>query len=131
MDYGLELLLGYDGKRHYFATGHYLKFEVRQIETSTRTPHGLSYCLTLHAPEGRRLLGFDNAHLVSHRGGRFVKRPTASDHWHRDDGDMGRPYVFKNASMLLADFFDAVEQRLNELGIPNRIVKEASDGTVT
>ena len=28
-EYALELLLGYDGRRHYFASGHYLKFRCR------------------------------------------------------------------------------------------------------
>ncbi|MGH8673594.1 MAG: hypothetical protein ACREVG_04735, partial [Burkholderiales bacterium] len=28
-EYALELLLAYDGRLHYFASGHYLKFEVK------------------------------------------------------------------------------------------------------
>jgi len=63
-EYALELLLGYDGRRHYFASGHYLKFEVKAVEKSRRVPHGIAYSLTLHAPDGKRLVGFDNAHPV-------------------------------------------------------------------
>jgi len=28
-EYALELLLAYDGRLHYLASGHYLKFEVK------------------------------------------------------------------------------------------------------
>lgn len=51
-EYALELLLAYDGRVHYFASGHTLRFEVRLIEKSARTPYGISYSLTLHAPSG-------------------------------------------------------------------------------
>ena len=30
-EYALELLLAYDGRLHYFASGHYLKFEVKAV----------------------------------------------------------------------------------------------------
>lgn len=68
-EYALELLLAYDGRLHYLASGHYLKFEVKAVEKSPRVPHGIAYSLTLHAPDGKRLLGFDNAHPVPHRAG--------------------------------------------------------------
>ena len=31
-EYALELLLAYDGRRHYLASGHYLKFKVKTVE---------------------------------------------------------------------------------------------------
>lgn len=130
-DYGLDLLLAYDGKRHYFVSGHYLQFVIRVIEASERVPHGLDYSLTMHDPQNKRLLGFDNAHPVPHQGSKFIKGPTASDHWHRTEVDKGRPYEFKDAGTLLDDFFDAVEQKLAELDIPNDIVGENSDDTST
>jgi hypothetical protein len=46
--------------------GYVLKFEIKVIEKSERVPHGISYSFTLHKPNGKRLLGFDNAHLVAH-----------------------------------------------------------------
>ncbi len=55
-EYALELLLAYDGRLHYFASGHYLKFEVKAVEKSRRVPHGIAYSLTLHAPDGKRLI---------------------------------------------------------------------------
>jgi len=63
-------------------------------------------------------MGYDNAHRVPHRGGRFSGRPAASDHWHRDATDRGRPYWFVSAEKLITDFFDEVE----------RILKERDDG---
>jgi len=50
-EYALELLLAYDGRLHYLASGHYLKFEVKAVAKSPRVPHGIAYSLTLHAPD--------------------------------------------------------------------------------
>src|SRR5258708_142904 len=43
----------------------------------TRAPR-----FTLHAPDGTRLVGFDNAHDVPARGSRFKRRNESTDHWH-------------------------------------------------
>ena len=79
---------------------------------------GLDYSFTLHGPDNRRLIGFDNAHSVPATGSRFNKRPKEMDHWHRTETDEGRPYAFKNAETLMDDFFDEVERVLAEHGIP-------------
>lgn len=121
-EYALELLLSYDGLVHMLASGHYLKFEVRRVEKSTRVPHGIAYSLTLHAPSGKRLLGFDNAHLVPHRGGRHVSAPESADHWHRTVTDPGRPYHFVSVEQLLEDFFNEAERVLSEAGVPFEVV---------
>ena len=73
-EYALELLLAYDGRLHFFASGHYLRFQVKAVQRYRSVPHGIANSLTLHAPDGRRLLGFDNAHPVPHRGARHVRR---------------------------------------------------------
>ena len=77
-------------------------------------PHGISYSLTFHAADGRRLVGYDNAHGVPHRGGRFVRPHAAFDHWHRDETDEGRSYKFVSAEKLVADFFDEIVRILQE-----------------
>jgi hypothetical protein len=59
-------------------------------------------------------MGYDNAHGVPHRGGRFVGRQAAFDHWHRDETDEGRPYRFMSAEKLIADFFDEIARTLKE-----------------
>jgi hypothetical protein len=85
-------------------------------------PHGLSYSFTLHAPDGARLVGFDNAHGVPARVSRFKAAPQASDHWHRTENDPGRPYAFKDAETLIEDFFNEVERVLGERGIGTSVV---------
>lgn len=109
-EHTLEWLLDYDGRRHYFASGHFMKFEIRLIEKSAPVPHGIAYSFTFHDPEGTRLLGFDNAHPISHPGGRYVKPKGNADHWHRTSNDEGRPYTFITAEQLLEDFFTEVEK---------------------
>jgi hypothetical protein len=106
----LEWLLEYDGRIHYFSSGHFVKFEIRLIQASDVVPHGIAYSFTFHAPDGTRLLGFDNAHPVPHSGGRYVKPKVVADHWHRTQHDEGRPYTFVSPAQLLEDFFTEVEK---------------------
>jgi hypothetical protein len=123
-EHDLEYLLGYDGRLHLLASGHYLKFEVRRVDASEQVPHGIGYSLTLHGPDGTRLLGFDNAHPVPHRGGRHVASPRAADHWHRAVADEGRPYEFSTVPQLLDDFYDEVERVLGEEGVAFEVVED-------
>ena len=60
-DYGLEFLLAFDGRIHHLERGYWLKFEIKRVQATTERPHGLRYSFTLHAPDGARLVGFDNA----------------------------------------------------------------------
>jgi len=113
----------FDGRIHHLEEGYRIKFEIRRVKATKRRPHGLSYSFTLHAPDGARLVGFDNAHTISATGSRFKRRPQASDHWHRTENDPGRPYQFKDAATLLDDFFDEVERVLGERGIGMTVVK--------
>ena len=113
----LLTLLAYDGLVYVLECQYWLKFSVHEVERSVRVPHGVGYSLTLHTPEGERVLGFDNAHPVLRLGNQLVAAPVASDHWHRDGNDPGRPYDFVSAEQLIIDFFSAVEKRLNELGL--------------
>jgi hypothetical protein len=126
-DHTLEFLLGFDGRIHRYAGGYWLKFEIRKEEPSEQRPHGLNYSFTLHGPDNRRLLGFDNAHTVPARGSRFKTHLKAADHWHRTEKDSGRPYEFKDAETLIDDFFDEVERVLRERGVPFDTI-EATEG---
>jgi hypothetical protein len=116
-DHALEFLLAFDGLVHYLAGGYSLRFDIGRVEATSRRPHGLSYSLTLHAPDGTRLVGFDNAHPVRDRRGRFSRRLPESDHWHRTERDPGRLYTFVDAETLIDDFFDEVGRVLAERGI--------------
>jgi hypothetical protein len=121
-EYGLEFLLAFDGRVHHLEEGYWLKFEIKRVTASKERPHGLSYSFTLHAPDGTRLVGFDNAHGVPRRGSTFKPAPPASDHWHRTEHDRGRPYPFKDAETLIEDFFNEVERVLGERGIGTAVV---------
>jgi hypothetical protein len=80
--------------------------------------------LTLHDPEGTRLVGFDNAHGVPPMGGRFRKPAEAHDHWHRTVKDPGRPYRFTTAAQLMIDFSAEVDRVLGELGIDSTVIAD-------
>ncbi|MBI2752546.1 MAG: hypothetical protein HYX46_03385 [Betaproteobacteria bacterium] len=123
-EYALELLLAYDGRLHFYASGEYLRFQVKAVQKSRPVPHGIAHSLTLHAPDGRRLLGFDNAHRVPHRGARHVRRKPEADHWHRAPGDKGRPYEFVSVERLLEDFFAEAGRVLAQRGVAFEIVDE-------
>jgi len=121
-DYGLEFLLAFDGRIHHLEDGYWIKFQIERVKAAKERPHGLSYSFTLHAPDGLRLVGFDNAHGVSPTGGRFKRKPPASDHWHRTEADPGRPYQFRDVETLIDDFFDEVERVLDERGVGTTVV---------
>ncbi len=122
-EYGLEFLLAFDGRIHHLEEGYWIRFEIKRVKATRERPHGLSYSFTLHAPDGTRLVGFDNAHGVPARGLRFKRRPEASDHWHRTENDPGRPYAFEDADTLLQDFFREVRRILTDRGIPETVVR--------
>jgi hypothetical protein len=113
-DQTLPYLLDFDGEEIIYDGGYVARFKVKRIAPTPERPHGISYSLTFHAANGRRLLGYDNSHEVLHRGGRFVRRKAAFDHWHRDETDEGRPYRFVTAEQLITDFFDEIGRILKE-----------------
>jgi len=127
-DHGLEFLLAFDGRVHHLEKGYWIKFGIKRIEATDERPHGLSYSFTLHAPDGKRLVGFDNAHGVALAGSKFKRRPATVDHWHRTEDDPGRPYAFKDAATLIDDFFDEVERVLHEHGIGMDVVEVEEAG---
>ncbi|MEW5891011.1 MAG: DUF6516 family protein [Pseudomonadota bacterium] len=109
--------MDYDGYELVFEQGYVARFEFRKESDPEANPHPYKYSLTLHAPSGKRLLGFDNAHPVEWKSGRFRKRSKSSDHWHRDASDKGRPYQFESPQKLLDDFLKEVERVLRECGV--------------
>jgi len=111
-DLGLDALLDLDGQVLVVDPqgGHWVKFVVRRVPVSLEKPHGLDYTLTLHGPDGGRLAGFDNAHPVGRR-----KRGEPQDHRHRLR--TVRPYDYRDAATLLADFWTLVDAVLKERGV--------------
>ena len=113
----MEALLDLDGLILVVdAKGSYLvKFSVLSVERSPERPHGLKYSLTLHGPQGERLIGFDNAHSIRPSRGPGGKHSGPADHRHRSDE--ARPYRYKDAATLLADFWAEVDRYLEERGV--------------
>lgn len=95
--------------------GYWVKFKVNQVEVTSERPHGLDYSLTLHAPDGVRLIGFDNAHPVRTRRSLRSKLDSTMDHKHRLSTT--RPYNYRDAATLLVDFWNAVDAILDERGV--------------
>ena len=94
---------------------YWVQFVVRRVTVSEARPHGLNYSLTLHGPDGERLVGFDNANPVKIRSGPGRKAGPTFDHQQRLK--TVRPYEYADAATLLADFWTAVETVLRERGI--------------
>ncbi|MGQ0561163.1 MAG: toxin-antitoxin system TumE family protein [Gemmatimonadota bacterium] len=89
---------------------YWVRFVVTQVPVSAEKPHGLDYSLTLHGPDGERLVGFDNAHPVG-------RRDRGEPHDHRHRLKTVKPYEYQDAASLLADFWTAVDAVLRERGV--------------
>jgi Family of unknown function (DUF6516) len=87
------------------AAGYWAKFVLRQVPATADKPHGLDYTLTMHGPDGERLVGFDNAHPVQTRQGRA---PKVKNHKHRLR--TVKPYDYTNAATLLEAFWNEVDR---------------------
>ena len=90
--------------------GHWVRFVVTQVPPTPEKPHGLDYSLTLHGPNGERLVGFDNDHAVGKQ-----RRGHPRDHRHRIR--TVKPYDYSDAATLLADFWSEVDAVLKERGV--------------
>jgi len=113
-DKGLETLLDLNGVIISQEKGYWVKFEVSKTDTTKERPHGLSYSLTLHEKYGKRVMGYDNAHAVKlPKKYKYSGRIIEYDHHHRHNLDSGIPYEFKNPYQLLQDFFEKVDEIIN------------------
>ena len=114
-DPGLDTLLDlHDQTLFVDDVGHWVKFVVVRTKATAERPHGLSYSLTMHAPDGERLVGFDNAHAVREGRGSGRRRSGKYDHRHRLRTI--RPYEYTNAVTLLEDFWKEVDEVLRQRG---------------
>jgi uncharacterized protein DUF6516 len=114
----LDVLLDLDGQVLVVDPegGHWVRFVVTRVPTSPEKPHGIDYSLTLHGPDGERLVGFDNAHPVARQ-----KRGEQQDHRHTPampgHQQTARAYEYSDAATLLADFWTTVDAVLRERGV--------------
>ena len=115
----LDVLLDLDGRVLVVDPegDHWVRFVVTQVPASPEKPHGIDYSLTLHGPNGARLVGFDNAHPAARQ-----ERGEPQDHRHRLRSI--QPYEYRDAATLLADFWEMVDAGLRERGVkPTRSTK--------
>ncbi len=113
-DPSLDTLLLLDGEAFVADESgrHWVKFVVKRVPVSPEKPHGLDYSLTLHDENGKRLLGFDNAHPV--REGSRPGARTRVEHDHRHRRETVRFYGYQDAATLMTDFWVEVEKLLRE-----------------
>jgi hypothetical protein len=111
-DPALDTLLDLDGLTLVVApeAGYWVRFVVTKVPATPEKPHGLDYSLTLHGPNGERLVGFDNAHPVG-------KRKLGQLQDHRHHMRTIRSYEYRDAATLLADFWADVDAVLKEKGV--------------
>jgi len=117
-DSTLDVLLDLDGQVLVAGPkgGHWVRFVVTRVPPSPEKPHGIDYSLTLHGPDGERLVGFDNAHPAAKQ-----KRGKPQDHRHTP-AEPGherttRAYEYSDAATLLADFWTTVDVVLRKRGV--------------
>src|SRR5580658_10272058 len=111
-DLSLDTLLLLDGESFVVEGNFWVKFEVKRVPVTVEKPHGLDYSLTLHDGNGKRLMGFDNAHSIREGAGPGARTRIEYDHKHK--GERVRFYDYKDAMSLLADFWTEVESILKE-----------------
>jgi hypothetical protein len=116
-DESIDNLLDLNGERFIIdeKLGLWVKFEAKKVEPNKDRPHGIKYSFTLHDRSNKRIMGFDNAHVIEYGGKRNVPPKKTYDHWHRDGSDEGRPYKYESAEKLLADYWNEVDKKVREI----------------
>ena len=111
-DPSLDTFLDLDGQVLVIdEAGYWVKLVVHQVPAAADRPHGLDYTLTLHGPNGERLVGFDNAHPVAGQ-----RKGAAKDHTSHRLRTV-RPYDYTGAGALVSAFWSEVESVMRERGV--------------
>ena len=116
-DNRIQTLLDLHGEVIVQENGYWIKIEAWVVPVNKDVPHGIRYALTLHAPSGKRIMGYDNAHAVKVHGNKFGGQRLPFDHRHRGVADKGVPYTFTDAYQLLSDFFREADAVLKEVAL--------------
>ena len=80
------------------------------MEASPEKPHGLDHSLTFHGPDGKRLVGFDNAQPAA-------KQQRGEPHDHRHRVRTVKADEYRDAATLLGEFWATVDAVLRERGV--------------
>lgn len=110
----MQTLLDLDGELIVLEHGYWVKFEAQKITADERRPYGIGYSLTLHAPDGTRVLGYDNAHAFKQSGFKGKGRNKKQLFDHRHKGTRTFPYQWIDAEQLVIDFWSEVENYLKK-----------------
>ena len=109
--------------------GHRMKFVALRTEATAERPHGLSRSPTRHAPDGSRLVGFDDAHPARRRRGRGARRRRESGHGRRMRAI--RPHGCRGPTTPPGDFRREAGAVLQERGvIPQSRCRSALPATI-
>ena len=63
-DNGVDTLLDLNGNIVQQEHGFWVEIHAWRVESTALIPHGVRYALTLHEQNGKRVMGYDNAHGV-------------------------------------------------------------------
>ncbi|HSX20418.1 MAG TPA: DUF6516 family protein [Gammaproteobacteria bacterium] len=87
----------------FLPSGYWYKIAARRLRIAdSNFPENVKYSLTLHSPDGKRVLGYDNAHPIV--GCKFDE---PFDHVHK--GARIVKYPYKGAMQLMTDFFRDID----------------------
>ena len=115
-DDNLDTLLDLNGETFGMSDhGCWVKFEAHRVDKTKQVPHGITYSLTLHSKDGKRIFGMDNAHRAIDGRKNYKARVVAYDHLHPEGKKNSRPYKFQSADKLISDFWKRADKRIKEL----------------
>jgi len=109
-DFGIDVLFAQNRDRYFIDEKGDLEVIIKavRVDITPERPHGLKYSLVVLNAKGERVIGFDNAHGVSHGSGPGKKNSKQYDHKHI--GDKVQPYNFVDANTLVVDFWKEVDK---------------------
>jgi Family of unknown function (DUF6516) len=112
---GLDRLLDLDGAILDQGANYLVKIVAKKVQPDAGRPYGVAYTLTLHAPDGKRLLGYDNAHAVRSASGPGGRARPPFDHRH--SGARIQRYAYSDAATLMEHFWGDVNRLLAQEGV--------------
>ena len=107
MNKELQTLLELDGEAFALDPNHFTSFKVELVEVKKEVPHGIKYALCLIDKGKQNIIRYDNSH------GYKEHQKVEWDHVHKKEKVF--PYDFKSAGQLLEDFWNDVNNYLENL----------------
>ena len=95
-------------------SGHWTKIEAKTVVPTHHRPHGIKYSLTLHDKYNKRILGYDDAHAFKPSRKKYGCNVRMWDHKHNQKNV--KKYEFESTAQLLEDFWNDVDETLEEGG---------------